>query len=138
MSNISSGSFLFMIVGKGDFPIYEAEFGTPRKESAANLGQFIIHAALDIVDDVVWTTNSLFLKNVDKYMDMTVSAFITVGHIRFMLLHENQNEASVKNFFQEVYEYYMKVICNPFYSLNTTITSPTFDARVKQLAKKYF
>jgi trafficking protein particle complex subunit 2 len=38
-----------------------------------------------------------------------VSCFLTAGNIKFMLLHGGKNEDSIKNFFQEVYELYVKV-----------------------------
>jgi trafficking protein particle complex subunit 2 len=34
---------------------------------------------------------------------------MTAGNIKFMLLHSGRNEDSIKNFFQEVYELYVKV-----------------------------
>ncbi|XP_073014905.1 uncharacterized protein [Primulina eburnea] len=57
----------FMIVNKNDIPIYEAE-----KEDAAHLHQFILHAALDIVQDVAWTTSAMFLKAMDRFDDLVV------------------------------------------------------------------
>ena len=38
-----------------------------------------------------------------------VSTFLTAGHIKFMLLHGGKSEDSIKNFFNEVYELYVKV-----------------------------
>ncbi|KAL0429797.1 UNVERIFIED_CONTAM: hypothetical protein Sradi_0605700 [Sesamum radiatum] len=50
----------FMIVSKNDIPIYEAEVGSvPKKEDAAHQHQFILHAALDIVQDMAWTTSAM-------------------------------------------------------------------------------
>ncbi|KAI3934111.1 hypothetical protein MKW92_016763, partial [Papaver armeniacum] len=48
----------FIIVSKNYIPIYEAEVGTSMKEEAAQQHQFIIHAALDIVQDLAWTTSA--------------------------------------------------------------------------------
>ncbi|RZC45344.1 hypothetical protein C5167_038280 [Papaver somniferum] len=50
----------FIIVSKNFIPIYEAEVGTLlKKEEAAQQHQFIIHAALDIVQDLAWTTSAM-------------------------------------------------------------------------------
>ncbi|KAI3777784.1 hypothetical protein L1987_47586 [Smallanthus sonchifolius] len=50
----------FMIVSRNDIPIYEAEVGTaPKKEEAAHQHQFILHAALDVVQDLAWTTSAM-------------------------------------------------------------------------------
>jgi len=54
-----------------------------------------------------------------------------------MLLHGGKNEDSVKNFFQEIYELYVKVSMNPFYNYDTPITSSNFDTRVKAAARRY-
>ncbi|KAK4374732.1 hypothetical protein RND71_005409 [Anisodus tanguticus] len=80
----------FMIVSKNDIPIYEAEVGTaPKKEDAAHQHQFILHAALDIVQDLAWTTSAII-------------------HTRLMLLHDSRNDDGIKSFFQEVHELYIK------------------------------
>ncbi|KAG6429901.1 hypothetical protein SASPL_107958 [Salvia splendens] len=72
----------FMIVSKNDIPIYEAEVGTvPKKEDAAHQHQFILHAALDIVQDTAWNTSAMFLKSIDRFNDLVVSVYVTAGHI---------------------------------------------------------
>lgn len=38
-----------------------------------------------------------------------VSTFLTAGGIKFMLLHGGRSEDSIRNFFQDVYELYVKV-----------------------------
>ena len=39
----------------------------PQREDTSHLNQFIIHAALDMVDDSVWGTTSMYLKCVHKF-----------------------------------------------------------------------
>ncbi|KAF6152310.1 hypothetical protein GIB67_005964 [Kingdonia uniflora] len=76
----------FIIVSRNDIPIYEAEVGSAvKKEEAAHQHQFILHAALDIVQDLAWTTSAMFLKSVDRFNDLVVSVYVTAGHILFML-----------------------------------------------------
>ncbi|TXG66578.1 hypothetical protein EZV62_007853 [Acer yangbiense] len=75
----------FIIVSRNDIPIYEAEVGSATKrEDAAQLHQFILHAALDIVQDLAWTTSAMFLKAIDRFNDLVVSVYVTAGHILFM------------------------------------------------------
>ncbi|CAM8993773.1 unnamed protein product [Rhodiola kirilowii] len=72
----------FVIVSRNDIPIYEAEVGSAaKKEEAAQQHQFILHAALDIVQDLAWTTSAMFLKSVDRFNDLVVSVYVTAGHI---------------------------------------------------------
>ncbi|KAK3034405.1 hypothetical protein RJ639_033676 [Escallonia herrerae] len=124
----------FMIVSRNDIPIYEAEVGTaPKKEDAAHQHQFILHAALDIVQDLAWTTSAMFLKAIDRFNDLAVS-FI---HTRLMLLHDSRNDDGIKTFFQEVHELYIKILLNPLYLPGSRITSSQFDTKVRALARKY-
>ncbi|KAL9058006.1 MAG: hypothetical protein Q9162_001998 [Coniocarpon cinnabarinum] len=95
-------SYYFAIIGTKDNPIFTYEFGTSRgsadglsrfTDDARTLNQFIVHAALDIVEEAVWTTGALYLKNVDRFRNALVSCFVTGTGMKFMLLsapHEEQ------------------------------------------------
>ncbi|KAI9114409.1 hypothetical protein K1719_014637 [Acacia pycnantha] len=75
----------FIIVSRNDIPIYESEVGTATKrEDAAQLHQFILHAALDIVQDLAWTTSAMYLKSIDRFNDLVVSVYVTAGHILYI------------------------------------------------------
>uniref|UniRef100_A0A2K2B935 Trafficking protein particle complex subunit 2 n=1 Tax=Populus trichocarpa TaxID=3694 RepID=A0A2K2B935_POPTR len=75
----------FIIVSRNDIPIYEAEVGSATKrEDAAQMHQFILHAALDIVQDLAWTTSAMYLKAIDRFNDMVVSVYVTAGHILYL------------------------------------------------------
>ncbi|KAJ4952697.1 hypothetical protein NE237_029529 [Protea cynaroides] len=103
----------FIIVSRNDIPIYEAEVGSAlKKEEAAHQHQFILNAALDIVQDIAWNTSAMFLKAVDRFNDLVV-------------------------FFQEVHELYIKILLNPLYLPGSRITSSHFDTKVRGLARKY-
>ena len=126
----------FTIVGTLDNPIYEAEF-IKKAEDHRHLYQFIIHSSLDLVDELVWGTEKNYLKVVDRFNEWNVSCFVTCSGIRFLVLHDQLNTDGIKQFFQEVYEMYVKIIMNPFYHLNGKICSSQFDQRVKALARKW-
>ena len=91
-----------------------------------------------MVDDAVWTSQSMIFKNVDKFNDFVISAFVTAGNVKLMLLHDVKNDDGISKFFHEVHELYVKVLMNPFYTPNTPITSPLFQTRVTALGRKYF
>jgi hypothetical protein len=67
-----------------------------QKEDLSYHHQFILHAALDVVQDLAWTTNAMFLKSVDRFNDLVVSVYVTAGHILqksdsdspFVVLHD--------------------------------------------------
>ena len=129
-------SYVFIMVGKLDNPIYEAEF-TDKKEENRHLNQFIIHSALDMVAESMWATNTMFLRTVDKFNDMLISAFVTAGGIRMMMLHDARNEENIRDFFQEVYKLYVRVAMNPFYEPSSQIKSSAFDRKTRALAQKF-
>lgn len=63
-------SYYFAIIGTGDNPLFEIDFGTSKgsgdgtshfRKEARHMNQFIVHAALDSVDDVQWTTKELYV-----------------------------------------------------------------------------
>lgn len=61
-------SFYFAIIGTKDNPIFEAEFGTSKqggdgisrfREEQRHLNQRIVHASLDLVQELQWGTGSM-------------------------------------------------------------------------------
>lgn len=98
---------LFVLVGSKE-PLYKMEMKS-RKEESAHVDEFLLHSALDIVDEMMWTTQPMALKVVDKFNDQLVSAFVTATNVKFLLLHETRNDDTIKAFFHEVHELYLKV-----------------------------
>lgn len=99
--------------------------------------QMIANASLDVVEEMQVNSSAMYLKSIDKFNEWTVSAFVTAGNMRFILLHEGKNEEGIRAFFVEVWELYVKTAMNPFHRSDRAIRSPVFDARVRASAKKY-
>mmetsp|Transcript_71572 Transcript_71572/g.207244 ORF Transcript_71572/g.207244 Transcript_71572/m.207244 type:complete len:141 (+) Transcript_71572:51-473(+) len=131
---------LFLIVGKNE-PLFEAEIhkrgAVGNSDAVARQNYFVVHSALDLVEKACWTTQNMYLKVVDKVNHQQVSSFLTAGNIKFILLHSGRSDDSIKNFFHEVYELYVKLSMNPFYHYDTPIKSKEFDKRVRAAARRY-
>ena len=137
-------SYYLVIVGQSDNPIYELEYSTRTATDKSTdhryLTQFIAQAALDLVDEYVWTTNNMYLKCVDKFNEWFVTAFVGANQkIRFLLLHSSPriDDNNIKSLFHELYELYVKFSLNPLYEHHSQIRSNTFDKKAHILAKKY-
>lgn len=99
--------------------------------------QMIANASLDNIEDVMRRENAMYLKSVDKFNEWTVSAFVTPGNVKFVLLHDQaKNDEGIRAFFHDVWELYVKTMLNPFHTAHTVIRSAAFDARVRASAKK--
>ncbi|KAG9026063.1 hypothetical protein FRB95_009466 [Tulasnella sp. JGI-2019a] len=99
--------------------------------------QMIANASLDVIEETMRLNGSMYLKSLEKFNEWTVSAFVTPGNMKFVLLHESKNDDGIKSFFTDVWEVYVKAMMNPFHTAHSIIRSPTFDARVRASAKKY-
>ncbi|KAH8106231.1 Sedlin [Cristinia sonorae] len=99
--------------------------------------QMVANASLDAIEEVMRKESVMYLKSVDKFNEWTVSAFVTPGNMKFILLHESRNDDGIKSFFHDVWELYVKTMLNPFHTAHTPIRSGVFDGRVRASAKKY-
>ena len=108
------------------------------QERPQYLHHFVLHAALDAVDEAEWASTTMHLGVVDRFNSLQVSAFTTAGRVRFLLLHDGRGDESIKSFFKSVYELYLKAALSPFFIPTAKIASPEFSQKVKQLARLYF
>ena len=139
----SASGYYFVIVGHTDQVVYEIELGGTSGQATSenrHLNQFIAHASLDLVDEAMWRNTTTYLKQVDKFNEWIVSAYVTAGGLRFLFLYEHlprSGEEGLKNFLNEVYETYVKLLLNPFYSPDRPIRSGAFDRKIQTIARKF-
>ncbi|KAI9370577.1 Sedlin [Aspergillus egyptiacus] len=98
-------SYYFTILSPTDVPLFNIAFGTsksggdgiarfrfPDAAGAQNtyMTQFIIHSALDMLEEAQWLSGNLYLKHIDTYPPASayISAFLTPSGTRFLLLHQ--------------------------------------------------
>lgn len=152
LSSFKAGGSL-SISGQNAYVPGKSQFPTSVKE----LLPFISNSSLDLIDDVQWSSNVFNLGRIDSFYGLLVNAFITQGNIKFILCHDSNTNSnhgsggigsggsstskyddnSIKQFFMEVNELYVKCLLNPFYAVNDPISSPDFDLRIKLIARKY-
>ncbi|UZJ51892.1 hypothetical protein CBS101457_001212 [Exobasidium rhododendri] len=99
--------------------------------------QMIAHSSLDVVEDKQFVNQAMYLKAIDRINEWTTSAFITPGNLKFLILHEHKHDDGIRNFFFDVWELVVKIMMNPFHSLNDPILSTSFDSKVKASARKH-
>ena len=92
----------FMIIGPTQ-PLFELlDFSGSKREDLARASQFLLHASLDCVDLAVLDKkflNSTYLQVVDRHNEQVVSAYVTPGGARFLVLHDMKFEVGYIVFF---------------------------------------
>lgn len=73
-----------------------------------------------------------------NWFTLQVSAFITAAQFKFLLLHDGRSDDAVKSFFRDVYEVYLRILLNPFFNSTLHIASPTFNQKVRTIARSHF
>jgi len=174
---IAGMSYYFVIISPADSPLFELTFGTSKAggdgiarfkngETSRYMNQFVVHAAIDIVEEAQWLTPNMWLKVIDHYAPTNshISCFITGTNVRFMLLHQPltgpagpagsrtstvpsssiphnptspQTEEAIRQFMTEVFELWTKTLMNPFYRIGDQVKSGVFRARVTATARKW-
>lgn len=128
----------FVVVGGNDAAIFELSTQGDSRDTRLQLRQFIAHAALDAVDDAIWTTPSFYLRCVDKFEDYYISAYVSYGPLKLLLMQDTEPYDVARVFLAEANELCAKYIANPFADPALPITSKAFATRMAALFSKYF
>ena len=75
---MTSSALTSVIVGHDDHPIYEIDLAARgdsavRDDRAQYLHQFVLHAAMDAVEEQQWRSTSMHLSVVDRFNKLQVS-----------------------------------------------------------------
>ena len=120
-----------MIVSPDDCQVYETKITSYKKE-INYMHELIAYASLDMVELSEWQTNNMYMKQVDKFNDSIIHCFVTPGRMRFLLLHEGFSDDSIKNFFNDVYEYYVKALDYLFRYLPGHVSSSNNENEIEE------
>ncbi|KAJ1606141.1 hypothetical protein OIY81_1865 [Cryptosporidium canis] len=134
----NSDCLIFTIVGRNDSPLYEVDLSSSSGKMGSNgcADELLLHASLDALEENTWRNSALYMRTIYKLGDTQISAFVTSGHAKFLLLHHGKSSESIRQFFNEVRDLYVKVLMNPFQEVNQPILTPSFDVRVRQAARR--
>lgn len=77
-----------------------------------------------------------FLRVIDRFNNLLVSAYVTPGGAYLLLLHDGRNEDAVRSFMMEMHEIYVKHILNPFVVPDSPICSSQFDSHVRSASRR--
>lgn len=144
----------FVVVGKNDAPLYDLDLAagdsTPGDSTSSLPGDaqqrpqylyhFILHAALDAMDDAEWTQKSAHLGTIDRFNNLNVAGYIIPGNrIRLMLLHDSgKSDELIKMFFRGVHQLLIPIVCNPFFLNGERIKDAEFHEGVRTVARTVF
>lgn len=131
----------FAILNSHDHLIFETEITsigqTQSDDDFDVLKQCVTHASMDLIDQLQWRTQNMFLKCVDKFEEWFVSALVAPSLVRFVIAHNRNDEQGIRNFLNEALELYIKTTMNPFYEEGTQIRSGDFEERIQSCGKKH-
>merc|ERR1712216_518163 len=87
-AHMVAGVAAFCVVdGRTGRALYEADFGSTRRDDARHLRQFVIASSLDRLNERKWETHTTYLKIIDTFdADCFIHAYVTQGNIHFVLL----------------------------------------------------
>ena len=124
-----------MVVSREDFPLYSLHIEKLVSQKTAlekqQIFELVMHAALDPIDTLQWQTPNMYLRQVDKFDNLSVNCLILPSNAKLLLLHENESEDKIKTFFNEIYDLFVKAILNPFYDPTQKLDVDQFDQRVR-------
>ncbi|KAL0024525.1 hypothetical protein WJX79_000831 [Trebouxia sp. C0005] len=128
------------VLGQTNNPLYLEVFQSKGKQEDALKFHYIMHCALDAVEEKVAAPRKAPGEVFDTYLgmlypteDFKVYGSISNTRIKFMLVVDEmlQKEDEMRMIFKRFHTAYVDAVSNPFYTTSTSVTSKRFDARSK-------
>ncbi|CCW64624.1 unnamed protein product [Phytomonas sp. EM1] len=129
--------YYLRIVGPHDSTIFECS-STKSTGQDDLMCQFMLYSSLDVLEDIVWQRDDLYVSKVDrpygeKYY---VSAFVGLAPIRLVMMQDTEPKDSLRAFFLEAYEITMKHLLNPFFDATKKIESVSLHNSIMTLLNR--
>ena len=147
------------VIGKKNNPLYLSTFPDANSVDVQHRFQLIVFSSLDIIDTIVKNVESgvtgsdssnsnkdsgagdgkEFLGYLCSVEHFKIFGYVTNTSIKFILVVSDEVDClktpyrKVENFFSSLHSLYIEAIYNPFYKLETPITSKTFAGKVNNL-----
>mmetsp|Transcript_18222 Transcript_18222/g.20266 ORF Transcript_18222/g.20266 Transcript_18222/m.20266 type:complete len:141 (-) Transcript_18222:72-494(-) len=131
------------IIGKANNPLYIKSL----RNDAGLQFHHIVHTSLDVIEESIDKTRGSasgslaanFLGMLYPTQEYKVYGYLTSTLIKFVLVLDYScpaRDAETKSFFTRLHRLYADVVCNPFYTLDSSIQSPAFERQLDQLLAK--
>lgn len=130
------------VLGQTNNPLYLEPFQDKGKQEDALKFHYIVHCALDAVEEKVAAPRKTVGEVFDSYLgmlypteDYKVYGYISNTRIKFILVVDEmlQKEDEMRMVFKRFHTAYVDAVSNPFYTTSSPMTSPRFDASVRTI-----
>lgn len=129
----------FVIIGMNDSALFEWPEAPESQHSQQATWQFIVHAAVDMVEERMWLDPNFALMKVDRSDERYyVSSYVGFTPVKLMLMQDCEPHDNVRPFFFEAHELCLKYFLSPFSDPSVPIRSPEFEERMKMIYHRYF
>ncbi|KAL3139448.1 hypothetical protein ABBQ38_003778 [Trebouxia sp. C0009 RCD-2024] len=130
------------VLGQTNNPLYLEAFQTKGKQEDVLKFHYIVHCALDAIEEKVAAPRKAPGEIFDTYLgmlypteDYKVYGYISNTRIKFILVVDEmlQKEDEVRMVFKRFHTAYVDAVSNPFYTTSTPVVSKRFDASVRTM-----
>jgi len=130
------------VLGQTNKPLYLEAFQGSNSEEDTLKFHYVVHCALDAVEEKVSAPRKTPAEVFDTYLgmlyptaDYKVYGYISNTRIKFMLvLDDTQKDEKMRMVFKRFHAAYVEAVSNPFYTTGMPVSSKRFDASIRTIA----